>query len=150
MCSEPQATKSVSDTMSHLLLKQYLKGHDQTYPKHYTPQIEANALELLGRVNPFCAYVMEHHPEVDLHPSANSGWRPTPYNNLVRGKKGSRHITAEAIDLNDTDKKLAKCLLENDYLLEKFDLYMEHPLYTPGWVHVQTVKPASGARIFFP
>jgi hypothetical protein len=35
-------------------------------------------------------------------------------------------------------------------LLEQYDLYMEDPLYTTTWVHLQTRPTKSGSRVFKP
>lgn len=60
----------------------------------------------------------------------------------------SRHLIAAAIDLADADGKLdAFC---TDKILEKYDLYREHPDHTKGWCHLQVLPPKSGKRTFLP
>lgn len=60
----------------------------------------------------------------------------------------SRHLIAAAIDIADADGKLdAFC---TDKILEKYDLYREHPDHTKGWCHLQVLPPKSSKRTFIP
>ena len=63
---------------------------------------------------------------------------------------GSSHLYGCAVDISDPDGKLADWLRKRPSLLEKCGLWMEHPAYTKGWVHLQTYTPKSGMRIFLP
>ncbi len=107
-----------------------------------------NALDLLSRVNALLS-------EIDLpeakEPTVNSGWRPVWYNATVPGAAPkSKHITGQAIDLADPDGMLDEYLDTNRSLLVAHELYMEHPLATKGWTHLQSVPPRSGNRVFYP
>lgn len=130
-------------------------------------EVKANAEDLLKRVNALLVEVWTR----DDDPVVTSGWRTESYNKIVpNAAPKSKHITGEAIDLYDPDGELDQ-LLFDDYgrsvplveaaftsdaaaramsLLEKHGLYMEHPVATKGWCHLQSVGPRSGNRIFFP
>lgn len=65
---------------------------------------------------------------------------------------GSKHLTAAAIDIDDTDDKL-KNFIKTDAgiaAMEELDLYQEDPEDTDTWVHVQFIAPASKKRVFKP
>lgn len=127
-----------------ITLEDYLMGRDQAHPDAYTDDVRLNAEELLSRVNKLLLELGAIKVKV------SSGWRPEAINNTVGGAKKSNHITGSAIDIYDPMKMLARSILRNKELLETLDLYMEEPGSTPGWVHLQSVPPKSGKRIFLP
>lgn len=65
---------------------------------------------------------------------------------------GSSHLYGCAVDISDPEGKLADwlrtCVGQNK--LKECGLWMEHPAYTKGWVHLQTYTPKSGLRLFLP
>ena len=118
-----------------------------------TDEIINNATELLVRVNALLDVINESYPGIPaaMNPHVNSGWRPAAYNATVPGAAvRSKHITGQAIDLADHDGELDGLLLDHPNLLELAGLWMEHPLATKGWTHVQSVPPRSGNRCFYP
>lgn len=66
---------------------------------------------------------------------------------------GSSHLYGAAVDIADPTGTLAAWLFSTvkggDKLIE-CGLWMEHPSYTNGWVHLQTYRPKSGNRFFIP
>jgi len=122
-----------------ITLKTYLMGRDTMYP--LDPVKEANAIKLLSVINKL-------FEELKIVPSMTSGYRPGHWNKKAGGSEKSAHLSCEAIDIEDKFGKI-KVLLTLD-LLEKYDLYMEHPAATVGWIHLQTRKTRSGKRIFNP
>lgn len=62
----------------------------------------------------------------------------------------SRHLSGEAIDIRDPEGKLQAWILANIQVLEEAGLWCEDFAHTSGWVHFQTVPPASGKRFFIP
>lgn len=125
--------------------------------------VRANADELLRRGNAILAAVADRvDDDCVLAPRLNSGWRSASYNQVTQGAAVySRHITGEAFDVRDPEGIIDSVLFEDwqkckaegreEYcLLAKYGLYMEHPLATKGWCHLQTVPPRSGNRVFFP
>ncbi len=118
-----------------------LMGRDKEFP--LTPELERNLNVLWERVN----YVGSFYGKVII---LSSGYRPGHYNKDAGGAKVSPHITCEAIDCKDPKGELAKFIMENKGVLLSANLYMEHPDYTKGWVHLQTRAPKSGKRIFIP
>lgn len=62
----------------------------------------------------------------------------------------SNHLYGLACDFADPDLKLVDFILGNKSLCEEWGLYFEDFNYTPGWVHMQIVPPASKRRVFVP
>lgn len=112
-------------------------------------EVRANAADLLNRVNALLADCVLI--EAAMEPVVNSGWRPAGYNaTIANAAPKSKHITGQAIDLADPDGDLDDFLFNNQWLLEKHRLWMENPLATKGWTHLQSVAPRSGNRVFIP
>jgi hypothetical protein len=108
------------------------------------PEVVSNAQVLLERVNALLA-------ELQWKPNINSGWRSAAYNALVpNAAPKSKHITGQAIDLSDPDGELDQLLFDDQRLLVKHQLWLEHPLATKGYTHLQSVPPRSNNRVFFP
>lgn len=127
-----------------ITLVDYLKGRDKEYPADFTPEIVKHATVVLERANTLLG-------AAQLQRGCNSGWRPYTLQMKVNPKApNSKHITGDAIDIEDADGKLKEWLMFNQDILEKLDLYMEHPDSTPTWVHVQIVPPRSKNRVFRP
>ena len=79
-----------------------------------------------------------------------SGYRPAAVNAAVGGAKKSNHMLCKACDLSDPDGSLDKWCMNNLDVLERIGLWLEHPVATPTWCHIQTVPPRSGNRVFKP
>ena len=123
--------------------KELLKGRDKQFPNEYTQEISDNLDELLIKLNKFrAAYGKPMY--------CSSGWRPLSVNNRVSKAKKSKHMLGQAADFVDKDKELAKFCLQNEELLIKIGLWMEHPDYTSSWCHFQSVPPKSGKRYYIP
>jgi hypothetical protein len=112
-----------------------------------------SAVELLARVNALLAsYQIETGNELDINPhtgnlisgETNGGFRLP---DCPIGAANSSHKQAQAVDVHD-DGKLDAWV--TDAILEKFNLYREHPDYTIGWCHLSTRAPGSGHRTFIP
>lgn len=113
-----------------------------------TPEVEANALQLLAKVN---ALLAEIPLEEAKAPRVNSGWRPASYNANVPGAAPkSKHITGQAIDLADPEGALDDWCMNNLATLERAGLWLENPLATKSWCHLQSAPPRSGNRVFIP
>lgn len=113
-----------------------------------TPMIEQNLHELCRRLNIIRAAYGK--PMI-----VTSGLRSDKQQaELIKAGKSnatkSKHLTGHAADIADPDKELAKWCLENVKVLEKAGLWLEHPDYTPNWVHFQSTPPRSGNRFFIP
>lgn len=71
------------------------------------------------------------------------------------GRKNSSHMVLPAekpegagVDVFDPQNRLDKKL--TDPVLEKYELYREHPDCTITWAHLTTRAPGSGRRTFYP
>lgn len=81
----------------------------------------------------------------------SSGYRPASINANIKGAaKKSNHIMCLACDFRDLDGKIDEWCLENLDKLEQCGLYLESPMHTPGWCHLQAIAPRSGNRVFIP
>jgi len=117
-------------------------GRDKQYPLDGTMQV--NLEKLLKAVNKFRAVYGKPL-------KVTSGYRPAAINATVKGAaKKSNHMICLAVDFEDRDGKLAEYCLKNLKLLEEFGIWIEDPMFTKGWVHMQVVPPRSGNRVFQP
>jgi hypothetical protein len=124
---------------------QYYMGRDKTYAEELTGEIEANAAELLAKVNNLLAALGFPDPEI------RSGWRPPQINDSTSNAAAhSKHLTGQAVDLADDNRELATAIMRETNVLTQFGLYMEDCRWTPTWVHLQGVPPGSGKHIFIP
>lgn len=122
----------------------FWQGRDVKYASELTHEIRANANEIMRRVN----MLLERAGFLDR--DATSGWRPQAVNaNVTGAAKKSTHLLGQAIDTADYDKELQKWCLVNLPVLEELGLWMEHPIDTPSWTHLQSVPPKSGRRVYY-
>jgi hypothetical protein len=138
-----------------ITLKQFFMGRDATYASELTDEIRANAALTVERVNKLLAIAATDgvFPAVKDDSEVASGWRPFSVNDkTANAAKGtSNHITGKACDVRDTKARdLARWCLRNLHVLADLGLYMENPMWTPTWVHVQTVPPHSEKRVYVP
>ena len=134
-------------------LNKYLGRFRVTYANELTDEVRANAQELIDRLK----LLQSNHLPFKLG-ALRSGWRPKSYNTIIGGASKSRHITAQAVDVADPNRQLAKWLNSDAGILglAECQLWCEDLEYTLGknkngsWVHFQTVPPASGKRFFKP
>lgn len=140
-------------------IEDYLMGRDQKYPWELTAEILGNATTTVDRVNTLLAMaeVDGVMPALDqmTRTHVSSGWRPQQVNDRTANAAAtSRHITGEAVDLQDTgDRAFARWCLANLDALDNAGLWMERPQWTGGadpWVHLQIVPPKSGKRVYVP
>ena len=143
MGSEPEpAIQFVGPPTGTLTLDEYFMGRDLAYMDELTGAIRVNAHDLVERVNRLLGLY-------GSTPPVNSGWRPKAVNDATPGAaKNSRHLTGQAVDLQDRDGKLkAWCMAHLDDL-DRIGLWMEDGRDTRTWCHLQNVAPWSGVRIF--
>ncbi len=124
-----------------ITIDEILMGRDKEYP--LTPEQQANLMILLTQIN----IVRKAYGRPM---KVSSGYRPGKYNSAAGGAKNSSHLSCEAVDIADSDRRFMQWCVVNLSVLEKAGLYMEDPEHTPSWVHLQTRKPKSGNRIFKP
>lgn len=120
-----------------------LMGRDKLYPLN---EEQKNNLEkLLVAVNKLRALYGEPM-------YVSSGYRPGTFNMKAGGGKKSAHLTCEAVDFKDADRKLTKFC--TDEILEHCGLWMESPDVATTWLHVQLREPKSRwngrKRVFIP
>lgn len=119
--------------------KEVLMGRDKDHP--LTEVQENNLGRLLAALN-----IVRRAYGKPL--TVSSGYRPAAVNAAVGGAKRSAHMTCEACDFSDPDKKFAEWCQANVDVLIRAGLYLESPAHTPGWVHLQ-IRPTKN-RIFIP
>jgi hypothetical protein len=131
-----------------ITLKDFFMGRDESHKDELTKEFQENAQILVTRVNAFLTELGITTAKV------SSGWRPPSINAATPGAgKTSAHLSCQAVDiLDDKEQSLAKKVLENLDLVEKYDLYIENPDRTKGknqnWLHVQIRKASK--RVFQP
>lgn len=109
------------------------------------------AADLIERVNMLLSKAAEDGLEEAAEPRVTSGWRTAAYNGTItNAAPKSKHITGQAIDLADPEGALDSWCTEHLDAMEEFGLWLEHPLATKGWTHLQSVPPRSGNRVFYP
>lgn len=127
-----------------ITLDDYYMGRDRDYPHELTDELCCNAALVVERVNRLLA-------RAGLARTVSSGWRPPAVNAAVPGAAPrSKHLTCQAIDIDDEDDALDAWCLAHLEVLEELGLWLEHPDATPSWCHLQIVPPASGNRVFEP
>lgn len=127
-----------------ITLPQYWMGRDEKYPDELTPEIESNATELLRRANDLMDVFGQDR-------AVRSGWRPKEVNEATpNAAVFSKHMTGQAVDLDDPEGDLDQWCLDNANELARLGLWQEHPSATKGWTHLQFVPPKSGKRCFYP
>lgn len=127
-----------------LTLPDYFMGRDVLFPQELTPELRANAQVTLDKVNALLEQFGEPR-------KITSGWRPAAVNAATPGAaRFSRHLTCQAVDLEDHEGDLDEFLFGFTPRLVAFGLWMEHPAATKGWCHLQTVAPKSGRLVFYP
>lgn len=133
-----------------LNLQDYWMGRDRKFAGELTDAIKANAADTVSRiehlVDLYCADTSEPRPAVWA-----SGWRPKGVNaRTSNAALRSRHITAQAGDVRDIKRRFARWCYASQAQLAECGLWMEDPRWTPTWVHLQTVPPGSGRRVYIP
>lgn len=142
-----------------ITISDYFMGRDKTHADELTDELRENAQETVTRVNGLLLLAKEEGVEPG---PVDSGWRPKAVNDKTsHAAPHSEHLVCKACDLHDTkDRDFARWCLRNTAplclqsgqpdLLAEIGLWMESPQWTPDWVHLQTVAPHSGRRIFVP
>lgn len=132
-------------------LTAYWMGRDIQFADQLTDEIRTNAEVTVGRAN-----ALLERAGMENRTGVNSGWRPLAVNDSTsNAAKNSTHIKGKAVDIPDPDRALARWCCDNRAVLEDIGLWMEDPRWTFSahgnhWVHVQTVPPRSGNRIYVP
>lgn len=117
-----------------------------------TPEIDKNLVELLEKLNKI--RVLWNHPM-----TITSGLRDLEHHKEIYRKKGipdnkiplqSRHLSGQAADISDPDKKLQEWCKLNEAKLAEIGLWCEDFNFTNNWVHFQSISPGSGKRFFIP
>lgn len=106
-------------------------------------EVRIKAADLAERVS----RLVDH---LGIKPIISSGFRTTEANRKAGGSRSSAHLSGEAVDLEDKDGSLDAAIDADPSVLDTYDLYREHPHYTPGWCHLSTRKTLSGRRTFVP
>jgi hypothetical protein len=132
-------------------LKSFFNGRDRAFQDELTDEIRRNAAETVAKANELLKRAGFEHVC-----SVNSGWRPHRVNaTVVNASATSHHLTGRAVDLPDPNRTLAIWCATHLDVLAEIGLWLEDPRWTfdgkgDHWVHLQTVPPRSGHRVFIP
>ena len=139
---------------TQITLDDYWAGRDKQYVKDLTNEIRANAVHTVTQVNLLLFHAVKDGVVLlssNKRSLVNSGWRPPSVNAATKGAAPkSHHMTGRACDISDPTGSLDRWCMANLDELEAIGLWLENPASTIGWCHLQTVKPASGRRVFIP
>ncbi len=125
-------------------LADYFMGRDALHADELTAELHTNARVMVARANALLR-------DAGMDGAVNSGWRPRAINaGVPNASPRSRHLTCQAVDLDDPEGALDAWCMANLAALQAIGLWLEHPAATPGWCHVQTVPPGSEKRVFMP
>lgn len=79
---------------------------------------------------------------------------------IVNPPMGSAHLKGAACDLHDPDSLLkywffkdietAQLTDRGEKFLKQHQCYLEHPKYSPQWLHLQLIAPKSQKLVFVP
>ena len=112
-----------------------------------TSEIALNLIDLADKANQFYDGYQYDIP-------ITSGLRDSTLQMKVNPlAPNSNHLTGKALDageLLDYPNRLLEYVLSNLDLAMTLGLFFENPNFTPTWIHLQTVSPKSGHRIFIP
>ncbi len=132
---------------------------DIVYASLCTPQIRSSAVITVARWNMLLGYFYAANPDAPRR-KVDSGWRPPAINAATPGAAtNSTHLGAQAADIWDADRLLARWILQNEIdckaagrlsYATQIGLWFEDFRTTPTWVHGQIVPPHSGLRIYIP
>ena len=145
--SQTQYLKNLNQISWKVKVKEYFtpafcRGFKLTEPLNKT--FEKNLIDLLTKIN--ALRIDFNKPMI-----VSSGYRNPEHNAKVGGATHSTHQSCQGIDIVDADGSLRRfCIANNNAILKKHGLFMEHPAYTKGWCHLQTRKPQSGNIVFIP
>jgi len=138
-------------------LKDYWAQHRDGNELSLTPEIEEDAERTVKLANQLLVEASLAGVNLHLNPATgthvSSGWRPPSVNANTQGAApNSKHMTGQAIDIYDPDGDLDNWLITDSGLkaLEDLGLWIEHPLATKGWSHLQIIPPGSRHRVYFP
>lgn len=135
---------------SMITLTDYWMGRDKEFSDQLTDEIRQNAETTVIKANLLLGYFKNGTGDFERY-HVNSGWRPAAINASTPGAAArSKHMTGQAVDLADPEGALDDWCMDNQDILERLGLYLEHPSATKGWCHVQIVPPRSGKRVFYP
>lgn len=143
--------------MNVITLGDYWMGRDREYPTAMSPDLEKRAQITVDLVNRLLLKAGDAGVRIPVNQRTGSrltsGWRPPTVNAGTPGAApNSKHITGQAADIFDPEGDLDEWLMTDmgQQTLVQIGLWMEHPSFTKGWAHVQTVPPRSGKRVFYP
>jgi len=145
--SQTQYLKNFNQISWKVKVKEYFtpafcRGFKLTEPLNKT--LENNLIDLLTKIN--ALRIDFNKPMI-----VSSGYRSPEHNAKVGGVTHSTHQSCQGIDIVDADGSLRRfCIANNNAILKKHGLFMEHPAYTKGWCHLQTRKPQSSNIVFIP
>jgi len=138
-----------------ILLQDYWMGRDAKYPDEFTDVIQGQGAEVVRRVNSILAAYEEASgiplPLNAVGTHVASGWRPAAVNEATSNAAShSKHLSAQACDVYDPNRELARWCVENEDVLKEVGVWCEDFRWTPTWAHFQIVPPGSGKRIYVP
>ncbi len=124
-------------------VSEYVGSRCVDYVEDWTPGVSRNVVDLLSRVNGLLLDLVEIGGlELEVGLEVLSGWEPGDWST-------GWHVIGRGVDLSDVSGALGACIIRHYELLDVHGLWMEHPVETPGRVHLDTgSRGESMIRIF--
>lgn len=137
-------TETVPNVVPDITLDEYYMGRDKLFPGELSDAHKMNAQRTVDKANALLEVFGSKR-------RVTSGWRPAEINSSTKGAApNSKHMTCQAVDLEDNNKELINWCLNNQDILKQLEVWFEDPRATPTWVHMQIVPPTSGHLFFMP
>ena len=113
-------------------------------------ELMENAEDLLEKVALLEEMLNDESPTTLVTFVLTGGYRPEAMieNHTLPGCPHDAHTSCRGIDLHDPDLAISKRLTEDPTLLEDANLWMESIQSAKNHLHIQSVSPRSGKRIF--
>jgi len=137
-----------------ITVRQYYMNRDIEFRMELTDELRRNAETTVARANTLLNHALNDRVYLIMNSQKSfvrSGWRPPVINRATANSAPlSKHMTCEAIDIEDIEGELDEWCMEHLSILEEVGLWLEHPSATKSWCHLQTKPPRSGKRVFYP
>ena len=105
-----------------------------------------NARKLISKINALMLDLGVKEPKF-----ISSGYRRPDDNKKAGGSLNSPHLRCLAVDIADVGQHLSTLIASKPDLLRKHDLWLENPLYTPTWCHIDAAtRKDRPSRVFNP
>ena len=123
---------------------------NRLYPQNIEYFKENATMEMINNLESLVDKLHKIRHKLKIPFVITSGFRTPEQNAKVGGALNSNHCLCKAVDIRDRTGEIDGWFLNNQALLEEYDLSLESPRYTSHWCHIQLGTPKSKKRVFKP